>query len=211
MPITEIIHEIDAYLSRLRQARELLSARLPKVPQAKSPRHRRKTQVRPADTAASTTIRVSRNKNRSNRSVAHRKGQKGLGDASNQISSVVLPQTANMEQSVKTEPERIIPQTIAITRLPASRRARSFRSYGPRPAKRPSRTAPESAQPAIALAGQTNTRIVVVSADQVQRERAQAASPVVRRPRIATSGLTGRLAFEALFADSSAPLKGSSQ
>lgn len=209
MPIAEIIHEIDAYLSRLRQARELLSGRITNVPQEKNPQ-RKKPLVRRADPSSSTTHRSGKNKTPSNRPVDHQKGQKRLGDASNQIPKAVLPQTTNMEQSVKTEPERIIPQTIAITRLPASRRARSFRSYGDRPAKRPSRTAPESAQPAIALAGQTNTRIVVVSADQVQRERAQAAPPVVRRPRIATSGLTGRLAFEALFADSIDPSKGSS-
>lgn len=208
MPIAEIIHEIDAYLSRLRQARELLSGRITNVPQEKRPR-RKKPPIRRVDPFSSATQRAGGNKTPSNRLVVHRKGQKRLGEVSNQIPGAVLPQTANMEQSIKIEPERIIPQTIAITRLPASRRARSFRSDGHRTSKRSSRTPPESAQPAIALAGPTNTRIVVVSADQVQRERAQAASPVVRRPRIATSGSSGRLAFEALFADSTDPSKGS--
>lgn len=210
MPIAEIIHEIDAYLSRLCQARELLSGRITNVLHERRPR-RKKPLVSRADPSSSTTQRAGKNKTPSNRPVVHRKGKKRLGDASGQIPKAVSPQTTNMEQSAKTEPERIVPQTIAITRLPASRRARSFRSYGHRTAKRPSRTVPEPAQPAIALAGQTNTRIVVVSADQIRRERAQAAPPVVRRPRIATSGLTGRLAFEALFADSTDPSKGSSR
>ena len=209
MPIAEIIHEIDAYLSRLRQARELLSGRITNVPQEKHPQ-RKTPLVRRAATSSSTTHRLGENKTRSNRPVVHRKGQKRVGDASNQIFAAVLPQTANTEKSVKMEPERIIPQTIAITRLPASRRARSSRSVDHHTAKRPSRTPPESARPAIALAGPTTTRIVVVSADQVQRERAQAAPPLIRRPRIASSGLTGRLAFEALFADSTDTSKSSS-
>jgi hypothetical protein len=140
--------------------------------------------------------------------MAHRKGQERLGDAFSQVSGAVLPQTANTEQSAKVELERTIPQSVAITRLPASWRAGSFRSVGHHTAKRPSRTPPESARPAIALAGPTNTRIVVVSADQVQRERAQVAPPVVRRPRTVSSG---RLAFEALFADSTDLSKGSSK
>jgi hypothetical protein len=73
------------------------------------------------------------------------------------------------------------------------------------------RISPEPAKPAIALAGPTNARIVVVSADQVQRERAQAAQPVERRPRKAASGLSGKLAFEALFTDPIDPSNGSRQ
>ena len=212
MPIAEIIHEIDAYLSRLRQARELLSGRITEVPPKKLPRRERKDVVRRTDPTPSTKRQAAGNKSRSNRPVAHRKGEKRLGDPAAQVSSAVPPpQTAKTEQSTTVQLERFIPQAVAITRLPASRRISSVRSVRHRSANRALRTSPEPAKPAIALAGPTDTRIVVVSADQVQRERAQAAQPVVRRPRIATSGLSGRQAFEALFADPTDPSKGSRQ
>jgi hypothetical protein len=86
-----------------------------------------------------------------------------------------------------------------------------IRSDGNRTANWTMRAKPAPIQPAIALAGPTNARIVVVSADQVQRERAQTAQPAIRKPRIAVSGLSGRRAFEALFADATDPSKGSRQ
>lgn len=58
---------------------------------------------------------------------------------------------------------------------------------------------PDTAKPAIALAGPQGAKIVVVPADQVRRERERASQPEVRRPRGPAPGLTGRLAFEALF------------
>jgi hypothetical protein len=62
-------------------------------------------------------------------------------------------------------------------------------------------TKPEAIKPAIALAGPLNTKIVVVSAEQVQREREQTAHPVALRRRTPPAGLSGRMAFEALFAN----------
>jgi hypothetical protein len=208
MPIAEIIHEIDVYLSRLRQARNLLLGRIPGVPQGKHPRRKKKAPVKRADPTLSTPLRAEGNKTRSSRPLAHRKEQQKVGSPGTQVSGAVSSQTVKTEQLTKVEPERILPQGIVITRLPASRRTRSFRTVGHRSAKQAPRTNPGPVQPATALRGPTNARIVVVSADQVKRERAQAAQPVVRRPRIAPSGLSGRLAFEALFADSTDPSKG---
>src|ERR1700694_4854569 len=108
-------------------------------------------------------------------------------------------------------PALAIPQDVVITRLPASRRNRSFRPVGHRTAKQAPRTNSGPVLPALALAGATNAKIVVVSADQLQRERAPAAQPVVRRPRIVPSGLSGRWAFEAPFADSTDSPKRSSE
>jgi len=211
MPIAEIIHEIDAYLLQLRQARELLSRRITKVAQKQLPRRKKKALVKRTVPTPSSKRQPAENKSRSIRSVAHRKEQKGPSEPASGVSSVVVSGPAYMEQSIKVEPERTIPQTVAITRLPASRRIRSFRSASQRTARQASRTNPEPVQPAIALAGPTNTRIVVVSADQIQRERAQAAQPAVRRPRISSSGLSGRLAFEALFEAPTDHPKGSRQ
>jgi hypothetical protein len=210
MPIAEIIHEIDAYLSRLRQARELLSGRATKVPQGRLLRLKKKASAKRADPATSIPRPVAENKTGSNRPVEYRKEQKSPIDPVSQGSGAIPLKTVNPEKLARVEPERIIPQDVVITRVPASRRNRSFRPVG-RTAKRASRTNSGPVQPAIALAGHTNPRIVVVPADQVKRQRAQAAQPVIRRPRIASSGLSGRRAFEALFADSADPSRGSSQ
>jgi hypothetical protein len=59
----------------------------------------------------------------------------------------------------------------------------------------------ENSKPAIALGGPVHSRIVVVSAEQAQRELERAAQSEVRRPRVPATGLTGKLAFEALFND----------
>ena len=120
----------------------------------------------------------------------------------------MLAQTANTEQSAIVQLERTKRQSVAITRLPASRRISSIRPVRHRAPKSALDVKRAEIKPAITLAGPTNTKIVVVSADQVQRERAQAAQPAVRRPRIAASGLSGSLAFEALFEDPTDPSNG---
>jgi hypothetical protein len=211
MPIAEIIHEIDAYLSRLRQARELLSGRLTEAPQTELPGHRKKALVRRPRPAPPATPQAGGNKSQSNRPVVHQKEKNRIDEPAAKVSSAVIPKPAHSEQSATVQPENTTPQNVAITRLPASRRIRSFGSVDHRTANRTIHTKPASIQPAIALAGPTNARIVVVSADQIQRERAQAAQPAIRRPRIAVSGLSGRRAFEALFADASDSSKGSGQ
>src|SRR3954469_11088800 len=132
MPIAEIIHEIDAYLSRLRQARELLSGRMPKVPRGNHPRRKEKALVKHADPALSTPRRDSGNRSRTNRPVAHRTEQNSLGGPATQVSGAVSVETANTEQLARVKPERRIPHDVVITRLPSSRRIRSIRPVGDR-------------------------------------------------------------------------------
>lgn len=91
MPIIEIIHEIDAYLSRLRQARELLSGRLTEAPQTELPSRGKKAPVKRAPPAMSTTRQAGGNKSRSNRPVAHPKGKKRLGGPAAGVSSALIP------------------------------------------------------------------------------------------------------------------------
>jgi hypothetical protein len=62
-------------------------------------------------------------------------------------------------------------------------------------------TNPEKIKPASALAGPVYSRVVVVSAEEVKRERDRAVHSEVRRHRLPATGLSGRLAFEALFKD----------
>jgi hypothetical protein len=211
MPIAEIIHDIDVYLSRLRQARELLSGRTTEAPQTAPSQPKKKSRIKRTNPASSNTRRTGGNKSRSNRPVVHRKGKKRLDEPAADVPTAAIAKSGHLEQSATVQPENTTPPTVAITRLPASRRIRSSRSVGHRTANQTIHTKPAPIPPAIALARPTNARIVVVSADQVQRERAQAAQPAIRRPRIALSGLSGRRAFEALFADASDPSKGSRQ
>jgi hypothetical protein len=109
------------------------------------------------------------------------------------------------------EQERTIEETVVITRLPATRPIRSFKSVRHRIAKPALGNGPDALKPAIALAGPMNAKIVVVSAEQVQRERAQTAHPAIRRPRPPASGPSGRRAFEALFGDQTDPARASEQ
>ena len=203
MPIVEIINEIDAYLSRLRQARELLSGHVPEAGQKSQPRRNRTILVKPADTAFSSTPRTKENKPRSNPSIAHQNSQKQRGEPDVQVSSDALPQATDTEHSVIARPERTIPEGIVIKRIPVRRRIGSVRSMGLRTAKPVVTSRPDAIKPAIALAGPPNTKIVVVSAEQVQRQREQTAHPPVLRPRMPAAGLSGRTAFEALFANQS--------
>ena len=95
-------------------------------------------------------------------------------------------------------------RNVLVTRFPARRRNGSVESAHHPIAKSALGAKPEAPKPAIALAGPMSSKIVVVSPEQVQRER-EAARPVVRPPRLPGTGLTGRQAFEALFKDEAAP------
>jgi hypothetical protein len=199
MPITEIINEIDAHLSRLRQARELLLDQKTEAPQKRLPRRKRKITPRQADQASFRRHRDGKNKSRSNHPVAHLKKNAERVDVNAKVPSSVTQQVAHSENPAITGPERIIPQSVVIKRLPSKGSRTSIRSMRHRTPKSNPGATPDSAKPAIALAGPREAKIVVVPAEQVRREREQAAQPEVRRPRVPASGLTGRLAFEALF------------
>jgi len=71
MPITEIIHEIDAYVSRLRQARELLLDQRTEAPQKRVPRRKGKVAPGEGDPASSRSRQTTRNKSRSDHPVVH--------------------------------------------------------------------------------------------------------------------------------------------
>jgi hypothetical protein len=96
------------------------------------------------------------------------------------------------------EPEHTIPRSGLARRLLAGPSA-SIRSVHHRTAQPSPGTKRDKTKPPVAFTGSMQSKVVVVSAEQVQRERAQAALPAIRRPRTPSSGLSGRLAFEALF------------
>jgi hypothetical protein len=200
MPILDIIDQIDAYLSSLRLARDLLSKSLA-GPQGKGV-VRKKAKTDPIVPTKSRVRTASRAKVQS----APRAGAKRVAVAN--IPSFPAPQVEALAPlpavTLKTAPERLPLPNVGRGRLRygGPRRstkpshARNLRASEPR-----SRASFESAKPAIALAGPVNSKIVVVSAEQARQDRERTA-PSENRPRsIRGSGLTGRLAFEALFQD----------
>jgi hypothetical protein len=212
MPIPEIINEIDAYLSRLRQARELLLEPGTEEPLKRLPRRKRKLQLKPVETAFSSRRRTEKVKSRSSHPVVHPKRKKEHGGASAQVPNGVLQQASHdrashTEQSAIVEPARTIEQSVLVTKLPASRRSSSIRSVRNRTAKPVAGMKPDATKPAIALAGLTNTKIVVVPVAQLQQERERATRPHVQPQRPFASGLSGKRAFDALFKDETDPSK----
>jgi hypothetical protein len=211
MPIAEIINEIDACLLRLRQARELLLDRSTEAPQKRVPRRKRKAIVRQTDPGFSGRRRAGENKSPSNHAVAHLKELAKRIDASAQIPHAVVDSALDSEKTAMIEPERAIPQSVVVRRLPAREPRSSIRSLSYPSGKSALSTQLNKIKPPIALAGSMSSKVVVVSAEQVQREREQAAHPAIRRPRTPSSGLSGRLAFDALFKDETDPPKASGQ
>jgi hypothetical protein len=204
MPITEAIAYIDAYLSRLRQAREILSDGRTESPQKWIPPRNGKLSNKQAGSNAFNRRRTPKNKSRTNDPGAHLNRVMKRIDTGAQP-HVPVPElegihTPSFEQRALAQPESTIRQSVIVTRVPTRRQSSSIRSVRPRGAKPDLGITPEVIKPAIALAG-LRTNVVVVSAGQIEREREQAAHSEVRRPRTPTSGLSGRRAFEALFPD----------
>jgi hypothetical protein len=211
MPIAEIILEIDAYLSRLRQARELLSDGNAEQPKTKTPRGKRKILASQTKPANSIRRRADKSKSRSSQRVADLKNVSERLDPTAQLPIALALDSSHREPPALAEPERIAEPSVVVTRLPARRRRTSIGSELHRTAKPAQRIKPDAIRPAIALAGPTNTKVVVVSAEQARQQREQGSHPAVRLPRLPASGLSGRMAFEALFKDEPEASKSSGQ
>jgi hypothetical protein len=207
MPMLDIINQIDAYLSSLGLARELLSKSLA-GPQRKGVVKKRK-KAKKTGPVVSTKSRV-RTTSRAKILTAPRTGAKTRKASVANIPGSPAPQVEALAP-LPMAISRTVPESL---RLPNVDRVR-LPYRGPRSAIRPSHTrnskASEptpraslgSAKPAIALAGPVNSKIVVVSAEQARRDRERAVPSEIQPRSILGSGLTGRPAFEALFRDKS--------
>ncbi len=206
MPIAEIISEIDAYLLCLRHARDLLSAPMTRVRRTKAPRGKKKVNVTKTAPAVSSRPRIPEKKSRSNSLVRRGKKVEEHVDFVPQLLSSVSHQVAEPEQppimAVALEVPPVIETEVFTSiqeRLPIQ--SRPHQSTPRRAAPRTFAPKLENLKPTTALTGSMSSRIVVVSAEDAKRERERAAQPEVRPRRMPSSGLTGRLAFEALFKD----------
>lgn len=219
MPIAEILDQIDAYLFSLRQARELLSAPMDEVPHQRTPPQKRKARIQRTAAAAATKPSVQKKKAPSGAPAADRSTAKERPatrpsfPARSSLSPQAPPPDAQprAEEPKPTPAQTVKPEQIIITEPPSppkqAKPVKAVRRSTPKPPVRPK---PEIAKPAIALAGSMNSRIVVVSAEQARQERDRTAPLAeVRRPRLPSTGLNGKLAFEALFKDSSDPSRSS--
>jgi hypothetical protein len=106
MSIAEIIKELDACLSRLRQARDLLLDRTTEAQQNRVSRRKKKVILRQADHASSSRRRADENKSRSDDPVAHLKRGMKRVDTSGQVANAVAHHAPHSEQSTVAEPER---------------------------------------------------------------------------------------------------------
>ena len=190
MAITDIINEIDAYLARLREARNLLSASAPQVRHQGAPRVVTTVEVRKRATSAPDTQRVSRKKSRPNGAVPKEK----IADKRNEPIAKLRGPVARpaVEPPVVTPTDPTPPR--AIEKAPSSSPTKSTRR---RTTRQTFTRKPAIA--ATALSGATSSKIVVVSAAEAQRERQRTATVEAERPRVPATGLNARQAFEALF------------
>jgi len=204
MNFAEILNEIDAYLLCLRQARELLLAPITEARRERESSRKRVVRVSKTGQPLPSKPRIRENKSRFGRIFAPATTPTQQLDSVSLVRGSVGPQAAVPEQIAVAVMAPKPQQDGRIERLPASNQRMSSTRTVRRPAtKRAFATILEKSKPAIALAGPIHSKIVVVSAEQVQREREKVAQAMVQRPRVPAIGLTGQAAFEALFNDGS--------
>jgi len=209
MTILAIINQIDASLSRLRLARDIL-AKSPTDPPAKrskkKPPSKKKAGVAPpkpqhlTSAAAKTRRRTRTDTSNDVARVAHIPSSSiapadDVALLSGLASITVPPDAALAEADASRLPS---PPDIAVRRLPYK---------GPRQSLRLSHTRSlEISEPAHsrgALVASVNSKIVVVSPAQARKERERTTQPEIQPRSLFKSGLTGRLAFDSLFKDTS--------
>ena len=201
MSIAEIINEIDAYVVRLRNARDLLLAPMTEAQRKRDLRRKRAGMANKRGRPLSSAARILEDESRFDRTATPMATLKQQVDSPSRVRSFVASQAGTTKPPVAVQK---LPQDACFVRLPGpDRKTSSTRTSGRPVTKRASDTALEYSKPAIALAGRVHSKIVVVSAEQAQRDRERAAQPAVQRPRVPAIGLTGRAAFEALFNDGS--------
>ncbi len=195
MSIAEIVSEIDSYLSLLHAARDLLSSPIEEVLLERSARGR-----------ARVTLRVKESRSRSETPARKPKSQpKQQGFESNaqgRYLKSVVPLSEGVHPGADVNGEvrvsaaaDISPEAISECLTPPPIRAAPIQRV-----RRPKEIIPKEPdfiRPAIALKEALRDRVVVVPAEQVRRQREEAARPPTLRQRVSVYG--GRTAFEALF------------
>jgi hypothetical protein len=204
MNMLGIINQIDAHLSRLRLAREILVKPLP-APSAKG---KKKSTSKKTHIVVSTKVQgpvQSRSKVRRSPGAQKREVPVALIPGSSTSPVEVVASLSDLVS--KTVPEYPAPPNAATEELPSlpNINIRRLPYRGPGESIRPLHArrlkVSEPTHGTGALVGSMNSKVVVVSPEQARKEREQTAQPEVQPRSMFKSGLTGRLAFESLFKD----------
>jgi hypothetical protein len=194
MAIADIVQEIDAYIARLRQARDLLAASLTGELRARESYTTK--QIASEETAPTLSGKRPSADARSRSKAAERKVEAAErpSDSGSEQLSPVAPQAVEDQQPLIAPTAPVPVETPERAKLASPRRRTSSR--GVRAVSKANR---EPVKPTNALSSSMASKIVAVSAAELQRERERAAQSVAVRPKVSWTGQTGRLAFEALF------------
>jgi hypothetical protein len=202
VPLAEIINEIDLYLLRLQQARDLLAA---------STITEQRSRVRSRQTAISVRKRVRAA--RSAQPLPEKKLPAGVTTPTPKPAAENLygsqdRVSVTVERAERNEPAFLAPE-LALHQVEGTL---SLQKKNPR--AKPQRRRPlrqekaraklvTSPMPATASSKPVPTGWIVVSAEEAKRQREPEAHLAQLRSATPSRGLTGRRAFEALFGDTS--------
>ena len=202
MPLAEIINEIDLYLLRLQQARDLLAAST--MTEKRSPARSRQTTIN-----ARKHVRATRNaqplpEKKLPPGIATRKPKPAAED----LYGLHNRASVTVDAAERNEPAQSAPEPAshqverAVSLQKENTRATPQRRRPMRQEKAPAKLE-ISPTPATASSRPLPSGWIVVSAEEAKRQRET--EPHLAQLRLATPsrGLTGRRAFEALFGDTS--------
>jgi hypothetical protein len=193
MAIAEIIDQIDTYLSRLHEAREILSHVGTRHPHINTPTRNKTPRIGSKKGAVPKKRAVARRGAQISHDPLDASSTKASAPKAFLRTGAEGPSPASASAVGKPAQS----ETVVIKRLPARHRFKSVRS-----ARTGVRAVDANlSRPAIALA-QPTSKILVISAAQVRLERERAAqSAGVTKRRADASSRVGKSAFESLFND----------
>ena len=197
MTMLDIISQIDAYLSRLHLARDILARSLPDPPAKRKVKTSTSKRTGPvASTEAQHPASLQSKFRRSPRTGARKRAVSVLSIPSSPPQAENIPENSALPV-VNTERLPSLPN-INIVRIPYRGSKGSIRTSHTRGLK-----VSEPTHGTGALVGSVNSKIVVVSPEQARKEHERIAQPEIRPRAVYKSGLSGRVAFESLFKDTS--------
>jgi hypothetical protein len=200
VPLAEIINEIDVYLLRLQQARDLLAASTITEQRSRARSHQTAISARKLVRATPSVQPLPEKKLPAGITTGKPKpAAENPSDSQNRVSLTVEANERN--KPVLSAPEPALHQVEgALSLHQENTRAIPQRRRPMRQEKTPAKLE-TSPMPATASSKPVPTGWIVVSAEEAKRQREPEAHLAQLRSAKPSRGLTGRRAFEALFGD----------
>jgi len=202
VPLAEIINEIDVYLLRLRQARDLLAASTMTEQRSPARSRQRAINARKRDRATRSVQPLPKKKLPDG--IATRKPKpaaENIYGSQNRVSVTV--ETAERNEPAFLAPEPASHQVEGAMSLQKENPRTTPQRHRPVRQKKAPANLETSPMPATASSRPVPTGWIVVSAEEAKRQREPEAHLAQLRSAAPSRGLTGRKAFEALFGDTS--------